>query len=384
MKEKYKVVFISPFPPPYGGIAEISNSLYDSLSGHCFSSIKLNMSASGAISENVSEKKTVNIRKIIVGLQKLIHIIYSEKPDAFYIAVSGDKSCFREMLLSFVIKLFTSAPIIMHLHGIFKEYKKNFPFVLSHRNRLINRVLINFLISTSSKTLFISKRIMEDFELILWKKNKKKIDYINNFVDPRNFKIKDKCKDDIKKAIFIGRLSYKKGFFDLIEAAMQLAGKKIEFHICGLPEKETSLNAIKEKIEILTKTNSIKFHGLVSGNAKYDLLSKADIMVFPSHEEAFPVVVLEGLAQGIPIVTTNAGIISEIIKNEENGILIESGKPEAITSALLKLLNNPYLYNKISGINRAFDLSQYSIQYGASKLANLILSEIKIVQRTKS
>ena len=85
IQSKRKILFIGPFPPPYGGIANHTNLLYNSTLNKDYNLLKLNINLPGEIIENVSQKKKINFRKILHVYSKALKLLVQEKPEIAYI-----------------------------------------------------------------------------------------------------------------------------------------------------------------------------------------------------------------------------------------------------------------------------------------------------------
>jgi len=93
-----------------------------------------------------------------------------------------------------------------------------------------------------------------------------------------------------------------------------------------------------------------------------ELLKLFDIYVLPSISEGLPLVILEAMAAQCPIVATNVGGIPGVIISEETGLLIEPGDPDAISKAIIKMLKDTILKNKV--IKNAFNLFNQKFESG--------------------
>ena len=82
----------------------------------------------------------------------------------------------------------------------------------------------------------------------------------------------------------------------------------------------------------------VKFLGFVPDAKKY--LGGADIFLLPSRNEAFPYVILEAGAIGLPIIATSVGGVPEIINDMQNGILVHPKNPREIAEAIMYLLDH--------------------------------------------
>lgn len=172
--------------------------------------------------------------------------------------------------------------------------------------------------------------------------------------------------------LYIGRLADKKGISYLIEA-MPTIIKHINdvcLIICG------DGHLLGELIQIVKKLNLeryVTFTGFVSNDIKLDYISIADIVIVPSlvldtgETEGLPVVILEYLAAGKPIIATNVSGIKDVIESGWNGILIEQRSSEQISNQVLRLLSDEELRislgenARISGSK--FDWSLISYKY---------------------
>ena len=162
-------------------------------------------------------------------------------------------------------------------------------------------------------------------------KNELKIDFIHlpAPLDTSKFQEIPDVKKKKNQVIYIGRDSFEKGI-DIL--------KKIEHDINGnvvyctdLPWSET-MKKLKE----------------------------STILVVPSRMESIPQVIKEAFYLKIPVIATNIGGISELIINEETGILIESENSQFLLEEINKLLKNPILQEKLSKNSHKFIIENYT------------------------
>ena len=104
------------------------------------------------------------------------------------------------------------------------------------------------------------------------------------------------------RLMFLGRLHPKKGLDLLIEAMRDLPGD-VTLDVYGDGEG-AHVTALKNKAQAIPR--AIRFHGHVSGQTKAEAFRAADLFVLPSHSENFGIAVAEALAQGVPVLTTDA------------------------------------------------------------------------------
>jgi len=152
--------------------------------------------------------------------------------------------------------------------------------------------------------------------------------------------------------LFIGRLSEKKGVSYLIEAMPKIILQaNANLIICGDGPLRKELEQFVREKEV---EKIIKFAGYVSNRVKLDYLFLSNILIIPSivtpsgDTEGLPVVVLEGLAAGKPIIASDVSGIKDVIINGYNGFLVEPKNPEEITEKVLDLLKNQRLRIELS------------------------------------
>jgi L-malate glycosyltransferase len=141
-----------------------------------------------------------------------------------------------------------------------------------------------------------------------------------------------------------------KGHVDLIDAARLICNTlpKTKFLLVGDgPERQK----LERKVAELQLENNVVFLG--HREDVPHLLSYSNISVLPSWWEGLPNVVLESMAAGVPIVATNVGGTPEIIEHMWNGVLVPPRNPSGLANAVLELLQDSTLAEKLGGEARA-------------------------------
>ncbi|MBV9610271.1 MAG: glycosyltransferase family 4 protein [Acidobacteria bacterium] len=144
---------------------------------------------------------------------------------------------------------------------------------------------------------------------------------------------------DGRVLLAVGRLSDEKGHLDLIAAFKQvrdsLPSAAVRLIIAGEgPERS--------RIEAKAVSLGIREHVTLLGHVAdaspyYDI---ADVMVLPSHREGSPIVLLEAMAAGLPIVATAVGGVPEIVNDGEDTILVEGRNPAALADGIVRVLSD--------------------------------------------
>ncbi|MCM8823327.1 MAG: glycosyltransferase [Candidatus Omnitrophica bacterium] len=181
---------------------------------------------------------------------------------------------------------------------------------------------------------------------------KEKIVLINRWVDLDNFKFsEDKYRDSSATIVSIGRISPIKGYQYLIEAMRKVVrvNPYAILNIVGSAEKSKLdyFNYLKNLVNQYALSYNVYFLGYHQDIES--ILKKAKIIVVPSiGEESFGRVIIEAFACGVPVIATKVGAFPEIIDNGKDGILVSPRDSEAISEAIINLLNNPSLAKKLA------------------------------------
>jgi len=145
----------------------------------------------------------------------------------------------------------------------------------------------------------------------------------------------------------VGRLSPERGIETLLEALAILNATcpvEVVCKIIGDGPHRTYLEKKTRKLSL----NNVQFVGYIPyGPELIRLYREADLFVLSSHTEGFPKVILEAMANALPIVSTNVGGIPYVLKSEHDSILIPPRKSEVLASSIKKLVEDIDLYNKI-------------------------------------
>ncbi|MEM6612639.1 MAG: glycosyltransferase [Cyanobacteria bacterium P01_C01_bin.72] len=141
----------------------------------------------------------------------------------------------------------------------------------------------------------------------------------------------------------LGRLVEKKGMDDLILALSQLAQKGIDFQLeiagGGGLEGDLKSMAIAEKLE-----SKIKFIGVIPHEQVYEWMKGLDLFVLACKQDAqgdrdgIPVVLMEAMTIGIPVVSTRISGISELIEHESSGFLANPSDPNSLAAMIEQFL----------------------------------------------
>jgi len=173
------------------------------------------------------------------------------------------------------------------------------------------------------------------------------------------------------RLVFIGRLCAQKAPWVLIEAAALLAkaGIHFELHILGDGELEAETRALTEQHDL---NEHVHFHGRVSAAEVRAALESSRALVLPSFAEGLPVVLMESLSRGRPVITTSIAGIPELVRHGKEGWVVPSGDAAALAAAMREALElSPKDLELMGTEGRARVFKQHSATKEAAHLAEL-------------
>jgi glycosyltransferase involved in cell wall biosynthesis len=155
--------------------------------------------------------------------------------------------------------------------------------------------------------------------------------------------------------ISVGRLSPPKGYFDLLSAFKRVARKHPNTHlmIVGGGDLFADLSAEIDSCGMVGRV-----HLLGQRNDVPELLMASDIYVSASHWEGLPIVILEALAAGLPIVATEVGDIPEVVV-AGTGILVPSRSPYQLAATINSLISDPAKTKQLGDNAKAHVIENY-------------------------
>jgi|GEM_PF-1417147 len=189
---------------------------------------------------------------------------------------------------------------------------------------------------------------------------------VRNYVElPMSKKDREYC--GVIRLLYLGRLNKEKGVFEFIEACrlLKLNGFTFTLTVAGSgPEFEN----LKEYAINLGMEDRIEFLGEVKGYHKQQVLERAHMMVLPSYSEGLPYGILEGIANGLVIVSTRVGAIPEILDEENEVVFVKLRDPRSLFETIANLISHPEKMALMASCSY-----EKSKQFSFEKMADLYL-----------
>ncbi len=276
------------------------------------------------------------VKKLLVLCKAILQFLYWMlfHPEIKIVHVQGSvgASFWRKAIFIYIAKFFHKK-VVWHMHaGRFAVFYQQ------------HRYAVRKVVDKSDVIIALSEYWKEYF------KNEfptKRVEIIKNVISAP---VVHKQQTGYFTLLFLGLLGKNKGIYDLLECIrdhkVEFQGK-LKLYIGGNGEIEH----VKQLIKEYGIVDIVIFEGWVSGDKKIELLNKSDAYILPSYKEGLPISILEAMSYGMPIISTPVGGIPEIVSNGENGYLVEPGNKEDIYKAIMSLLNDADLRNRMGRIS---------------------------------
>ena len=173
--------------------------------------------------------------------------------------------------------------------------------------------------------------------------------------------------------LYIGRLLSDKGIREFVRAADIIKGKNPQTRFQILGSTDAGNPASIEAAELL---HWIENHSIEYLGATHDVrpfIAEAGVVVLPSYREGMPRVLLEGMAMGKPIITTNSAGCRETVDEGQNGFIVPSENAGALADAMQRFLNlTPAQQLEMGQKSRQKAVSEFSSNVILPQYLNLI------------
>lgn len=263
-------------------------------------------------------------------------------------------------------------PLVVTYHG---DWGENYGGAFRETSiALLNKFAVNALLSRADVIISPSDLYIEKSRFL--PKYSDKVVTIPNGTTIQDYRIglsKEECRSclglplDKRIILFLGYLSPYKGPEILVRALSHIVKDVPEAVVvfAGTGVMRAELRDLAYKLGI---RDQIIFTGFIEDRLKPLYYKAADVFILPStmETECFPLTVLEAMASGAPIVASNIGGIPDAIQNGKNGVLVEPNNVEALSDAIIRVLQDETHTLKMVETARK-DVIQYSWEHIAER-----------------
>lgn len=302
------------------------------------------------------------LNKIAIFLRaflRLMGLLLSGQIDLVHIHSSSYASFYRKSVFT-LASVFWGKPVIFHIHG--SRFNRFF-----HESPALVKWWIRFILNRTTQIIVLSQSWQNRISQMTDNQN---ILVLNNPVDVKEFDFGERTNHKSTFTIlFLGELCKRKGVYDLLDVAGELIEKAphLRFVLAG----NGDLPQVKQLIQAAGLQDYFEIPGWISPLQRKAYLQKTDLFLLPSYDEGLPVAILEAMASGVPVVSTKVGGIPELIKKEENGLLIAPGDHLALKASILRMVKDENLRFQFIKINLKRMREEFDIGVVAERVAEL-------------
>lgn len=164
----------------------------------------------------------------------------------------------------------------------------------------------------------------------------------------------------------VGRLVPEKGPDLMVDAVAQLRERNVDVRLTLVGDGPRR-RALEHRIRALGLTDVVHLAGAVASDEMVDWYRRSDVFCLPSFAEGVPVVLMEAMSSGLPVVTTRIAGIPELVEDGESGIVVAPGRADLIADALERLAKDPQLRQDLAeggrrSVQEGFDIADSARQ----------------------
>ena len=199
--------------------------------------------------------------------------------------------------------------------------------------------------------------------------------YVPNGVEVRDH---EPCREHNGRTVLhVANISRVKGHATSIRAAKIVSDRlrDVRWRLVGGPRAPSLMPGLRELVRELRLDDVVEFVGSVA-DARTEMAS-ASVGILTSKREALPLALLEYLTSGLPVVATAVGQCCDVLEGSGAGFLVEPGRPEAVAAAVLDVLKDPELGDRMS--LKAYQLAKcrFSIERFVHRMHSVYLQVLE-------
>jgi glycosyltransferase involved in cell wall biosynthesis len=326
------LLVIGPEPPPVTGMEVATRAMIEELRAAGVPLLRVDTADPDDELGNRARWTWHNVSLGLRHLAEAARLSFRRDVGAVYLPITQEFPGFYRDAAFILIARVARKPVIVHLHGgAFAGFVE--------RETGWKKTLILETVGKAAKGIVLSEALRFALECVL---PRERVVAVLNGVDLPQATVK-RVDDGTVVVFFLSTLFVNKGILHFLEAFAQAHAERPELRasVAGhWPDAETQAKA-EALIERLGIAHLVTFHGTVEGVRKSELFGLADLFCFPSIQtEGQPLVIIEAMAAGLPVVTSDGPGMDELVVEGETGLRVPVDR-DALASALARLGGDP-------------------------------------------
>lgn len=362
MKRQPKIVAMVQLPPPMHGAARMNQHAIEALSTQ-FDVRVLEMN----FTRSLGDLEKPSLRKLMRAFWLMLRLVGAlPRAKALYICFAPTGGAYiRDSLYVLIAKLFR-VPAVLHLHGRGLPAMRQSKLALAFQKAVF----------ANQSVILLGESLRSEISGLACHAT-----IIPNCLDLASFAEPPRGgwrPSEPVKLLWLSNLFRAKGIETLIAACQTIRERGLDFEltIAGA-EGDVSEPQLHERLLHYGIKDTAIYIGSVESKGKANAFSNADLFVFPSHyaNEAQPLVVLEAMAAGVPVITSDIATLPEFVRDGQTGFLCPPQNPTMLAETIIRAIEFPDETSRMR--NAAYDLckARFNQERFAAQITSL-LSEV--------
>jgi glycosyltransferase involved in cell wall biosynthesis len=301
--------------------------------------------------------------KIFTALKAWVRVmVLLRKLDAplVHVQTASRGSFWRKAVVCLMARL-AGRPYIVHLHG------GGFTRFYEHESGPIGRYVIRSTLANAALVIALSGEWRERLLRIC---PTARVEVLHNGVAiPDKVQNRVAGQRETTTLLFLGHLLPDKGVYDLVKAFAQVCQQLPDVRLVLGGVGQTA--AVRELASELGLQPRVELPGWLGAQSKAAAFAAGTVFVLPSYHEGMPMALLEAMSWGLPVIATPVGGIPQIITHEVNGLMVAPGDVTALASAIMRLLRDPALRERLGEAARDTVASRFSLEDAVARLSGI-------------
>jgi len=279
-------------------------------------------------------------------------------------------------MLALLLSFFENTPYILYVKGFSPDDSRE---NTSKLIRFLGEKLNYMIFSRARAIAYISSHLKQKYEEYF--RNGKKDEYlsipskvIHHSIDESYFKM-EKVKGTENKLLYVGNLNFK-GKAEGVVFLLNMI--KNHYETSSFSLSVVGGGSYLPFVESLAKEyglRNVEFHGFLDKKELQALYRDSSLFVYPSFQDAFPTVVMEAQAMGLPAIVTDTSGATEVVIDGKTGYVVEA-EPDIFHNAVFQLLNNDELLKSMSDASEIYIKQNFTWEKSAKKFDDFFASII--------
>jgi glycosyltransferase involved in cell wall biosynthesis len=358
-----RILVVGPLPPPTHGVSVMTQTLLDSSLSRRYDLAHLDTADRRGVS-NIGRFDVGNVRLAALHGLRFVSLLLRQRIDFVYVPLAPNVLGFMRDALFVGPALLAGLPVVLHLHGGGYD-------ALIHHAQLPVRRLARAILGHAHRVIVLGDSLREMLHGVV---DPARITVVPNGVPESDTDVAGvRTADGRMRVLFLGNLIPGKGYADLLESVQRLLDDDVDVDVTfagGVVDTAVHAGVLAA---VRYGADRIRFTGSVDAHARARLLGNSDVLVLPTRyeHEAHPLVILEAMAAGLPVVSTRHAAIAETVIDGTTGLLVEKRDVDGLTAALRSLVEQPELRTALGRAGRQRYRDEYTVAHWAARMSRV-------------